>query len=604
MSRSQEKIKNYYIRVTDQLNNKISYLENISRKYSWARLSVFITGTILFLLFYISSYKMTAFYVGLFWGVIFVVLMIYHSKVENSIKRFRLYFKIKNENLARLNIDWNNIPFNEELNKINPKAIEQDLNIIERNGLLHLVSTGIFPESINLLRKWLSGYEHTIEEITYRQKIISELKKLTRFRERLSLISQLSFSGEKLTIGIKEWLKDEKEKKGLNLFTIFLVLLGLSNLLSLFGYLTGYFENYYYQLLLIYLFVYYVGFNYIKDIKATSDILFEEVKKYSSIFNFIETYNYGRSQLIKELLDSFLEKKHSPSKVFDSINLTIELLNLRLNPVVWFILICILPIDYFLAIKVEKFRISIRKDFPQWLNSFYKLEAFSSLATFSYLNPEYSFPQFELNKDLIYSKGLGHPLIKSEDRITNDFLVNKENKTNIITGSNMSGKSTFLRTVGINTLLAYAGSVVCAEKFIYSKYKLYTCIKVGDSVVDGISYFYAEVKRLKNIIDSIKADKNISFVLIDEIYKGTNNIERFVGSKAIIKYLSGQDIYSLISTHDLEMVNIAEELESVKNYHFKENIEDDKMYFNYKLLDGPCPTTNALKIMEKEGLPT
>jgi DNA mismatch repair ATPase MutS len=257
-----------------------------------------------------------------------------------------------------------------------------------------------------------------------------------------------------------------------------------------------------------------------------------------------------------------------------------------------------------LSIKVERFKKSIKTNFPIWVNTWHKLEAYSSLAEFAYLNPDYNFPEIIESSDLLNGKNIGHPLIKSDQKITNDFLISESAITNIITGSNMAGKSTFLRTIGINFLLAYAGSVVNAQKFVISRINLFTCIKVSDSVVDGISYFYSEVKRLKKIIEKIKTNDGYSLVLIDEIYKGTNNVERLIGSRALIKYFSKQNIYNIVSTHDLELVKIAEELANVKNFHFKEIIQDSKMSFDYKLMLGPCPTTNALKIMQLEGLPT
>jgi DNA mismatch repair ATPase MutS len=132
---------------------------------------------------------------------------------------------------------------------------------------------------------------------------------------------------------------------------------------------------------------------------------------------------------------------------------------------------------------------------------------------------------------------------------------------------------------------------------------LFTCIKVSDSVTDGISYFYAEVKRLKALLDEIEKSKPPVMFLIDEIFRGTNNIERLKGSSAFIKKLAGTNAVGAIATHDLELVKLADKISSVKNYHFKEDIKDSKMIFDYRLNNGPCPTTNALKIMKLEGLP-
>ncbi len=168
----------------------------------------------------------------------------------------------------------------------------------------------------------------------------------------------------------------------------------------------------------------------------------------------------------------------------------------------------------------------------------------------------------------------------------------------------MSGKSTFLRTVGINLCLAYAGAPVNSASMATSLYEIFTCIKINDSVVDGISYFYAEVKKLKELLDEFENDNGLKkFFLIDEIFKGTNNKERLKGSRAFIKKLSELKGTGFISTHDLELVNLENEISKIENYHFREEIKNDQMLFDYTIHNGPCPTTNALKIMSLAGLP-
>jgi len=174
----------------------------------------------------------------------------------------------------------------------------------------------------------------------------------------------------------------------------------------------------------------------------------------------------------------------------------------------------------------------------------------------------------------------------------------------MITGSNMSGKSTFLKTLGINLSLAFAGGPVCADHLETSPLRLFACIKVGDSVTDGFSFFYAEVKRLKTLLEELRNEQAFPlFFLIDEIFKGTNNRERLIGSRAYIRALVGQKGFGAISTHDLELTALAEAFPQIHNYHFREEVVDGKMVFDYKIHSGPCPTTNALKIMQLAGLP-
>ena len=168
----------------------------------------------------------------------------------------------------------------------------------------------------------------------------------------------------------------------------------------------------------------------------------------------------------------------------------------------------------------------------------------------------------------------------------------------------MSGKSTFLRTIGINLSLAYAGAPVDAQQLDTRLFRLFSVIQVTDSLADGISYFYAEVRRLKSLIDALDQENDLPlFFLIDEIFRGTNNRERQIGSRAYVNMLVGGHGTGLISTHDLELVSIADQVPNVDNYHFQEQVAEGRMIFDYRLRSGPSKTTNALQIMQMEGLP-
>jgi DNA mismatch repair ATPase MutS len=188
--------------------------------------------------------------------------------------------------------------------------------------------------------------------------------------------------------------------------------------------------------------------------------------------------------------------------------------------------------------------------------------------------------------------------------VGNDFTLERLGELVIITGSNMSGKSTFLRTVGVNLCLAFSGAPVPASAWCTMPFRLFTCITVSDSVTDGISYFYAEVRRLKALLEALhEAHPYPLFFLIDEIFRGTNNRERHIGSRAYIQALTGGYGVGLVSTHDLELVKLEHEMGGIRNVHFREAIAAGRMIFDYQLRPGPCPTTNALQIMRLAGLP-
>ena len=168
----------------------------------------------------------------------------------------------------------------------------------------------------------------------------------------------------------------------------------------------------------------------------------------------------------------------------------------------------------------------------------------------------------------------------------------------------MSGKSTFLRTLGVNLCLAYIGGPVNANDMRVIPMRLFTCIQISDSLSNGISYFYAEVQRLKKLLEALQKEDDFPlFFLIDEIFRGTNNKERRIGSRAYVQSLIQGRGVGVISTHDLELVKLADEISGIRNFHFREDVRDERMVFDYRLRPGPCPTTNALKIMQLEGLP-
>jgi DNA mismatch repair ATPase MutS len=267
-----------------------------------------------------------------------------------------------------------------------------------------------------------------------------------------------------------------------------------------------------------------------------------------------------------------------------------------------------LPWDAYYAYRLSQYKERIAERLPVWLDVWFELEAVSSLATFAYLNPEYTWPQIVAENERgagkrFEARSLGHPLIVADKKVSNDFALDELGEVVIITGSNMSGKSTFLRTLGVNLVLAFAGGPVNAGMLSTSLFRIFTCIRVSDSVTDGYSYFYAEVRRLRQLLNALEEPGWPLFFLIDEIFKGTNNRERLVGSRAYIRALVGRACLGIISTHDLELVKLADTLPGVKNDHFREEVIDGSMHFDYLLRPGPSPTTNALKIMRMEGLP-
>ncbi|SMC66542.1 MutS-related protein [Pedobacter nyackensis] len=230
-----------------------------------------------------------------------------------------------------------------------------------------------------------------------------------------------------------------------------------------------------------------------------------------------------------------------------------------------------------------------------------RFEELIAFATLSYNQPDWNFPVIESDFHLS-ATDLGHPLIHESERVMNSFNLEAHPTVDIVTGSNMAGKSTFLRTVGINMSLAFAGAPVCATQMSVSIFKILSYMRIKDSLNDHTSTFKAELNRLKMILDAIQADKN-SFVLIDEMLRGTNSRDKYLGSKVFIEKLIEQQTPALFATHDLQLSEMeANHTHQVRNYHFDIQIAEGEMKFDYKLKHGPCKTFNAALLLKEIGL--
>ncbi len=313
-----------------------------------------------------------------------------------------------------------------------------------------------------------------------------------------------------------------------------------------------------------------------------------------ALFSRLETRDRRR---YGELLSATFASR--PSRQLRRFHFVLGFLSAESHPLVYLVLNGLFPWAAVFSWALERERKRIHASFPQCLNELHHLEALVSL-TFLYVYQTKSFPRLHAKPRLEFT-ALTHPLIPRDRVVANDFAFAAGQSLGLVTGSNMSGKSTFLRAIGINQTLANMGAPCFAGNFETSVFEIASCIQVSDSLRDGFSYFYSEVLRLKRVIEDVRAGRPVLF-LIDEIFRGTNNRERQIGSRAVIKNLVSPTSLGFVSTHDLELTSLEQKLPGVVNLHFREEILGGQMLFSYKLQPGPCPTTNALVIMEQAGL--
>jgi DNA mismatch repair ATPase MutS len=238
----------------------------------------------------------------------------------------------------------------------------------------------------------------------------------------------------------------------------------------------------------------------------------------------------------------------------------------------------------------------------KWFEAIARLETLIGLSSLAFNEPAFSFPVLTESFFTLEGVSIGHPLISGRQRVDNSFSFSGTGRVALITGSNMAGKSTFLRSLGLNIVLAQMGSVVCAESFRFSPVRLMTSMRVADNLAENTSTFYAELKKLQSIIEAVNRGERV-FILLDEMLRGTNSNDRHVGSEAMIRQLIRNQAVAVIATHDIELARPAGFApESMTNYYFDVQVANDELYFDYKLKPGICQSLNASLLMKKIGI--
>ncbi len=530
----------------------------------------------------------------------FSVLVARHNRVKTTLDQFKGWHHIKVTHLARVTLDWDTLPPSKATApRTHPFAL--DIDLVGEYSIHRLLDTSVSQGGSDRLRDWLLATEPQS-----RQPLVKELLPLAAFRDRLALNATLAthrqpdkWDADRLL----RWAESPDQAGGWLVLLFLAALSGINIVLFLLFNLAG-LPPLWVVSFVLYVIVSSLQWRRLGGLFSEGLALQNQVMRLRAIFRHLETTAYSGKPHLKALCAPFLDRDQRPTAQLRRLSLITAAASIQRNPVLWIILNLIVPWDVFFASLLERNKGELAAVLPGWLDVWYELEALGSLANFAYLNPEYTFPRVDLAIKGLHGDQLGHPLIPKAEKVCNDFVLRDTGQVVIITGSNMSGKSSFLRTLGVNLVLAYAGTVTNADHFETGTLRLYTAIRVTDSVVDGISYFYAEVKRLKALLDAVKADDpRPVFFLIDEIFRGTNNRERLVGSQSYIMALVGGNSLGLIATHDLELANLADTIREVSNFHFRETVANGRMVFDYTIRPGPSPTTNALTIMRLEGLP-
>ncbi len=569
------------------------------RQLSLLRLAVFLSG-IIFIYIFAASGSVPGVVISLVSTVLaFVFIVKYHSEILNKKRLYQAFIKVNEDELKAFEGETGQFRDGKEFNNPDHPFVN-DIDIFGKRSVFQFLDRSATHPGYEKLAGWLLKPESDKEVILKRQEAVAELKEKLDRRQKFRATGLTLDDDGTGRQRIVNWIKREPLFSNpvykILVFIIPLITVLLSVLLS-----TGHIG---FQLFMIWLLI---PWGIAGGVSGRTNRRHEMVSKTSAILNnysllLAEIENLEvNSTLVNELKMSLMADSQSSCKSIKKLSKILNALDHRMNLIAWAFLNGLFLWDILQMMRLESWQKKNRENVEKWFDVIAEMDALNSLANYYFNNDDYIFPEILDGEFSIRSQNLGHPLIKREQLVGNDVNIAK-GEFIIVTGANMAGKSTYLRTVGVNLILAMTGAPVCAESFVFKPVELFTSIRTSDSLTENESYFYAELKRLKRIIDEIKSGKEI-FIILDEILKGTNSKDKHTGSEALLKQLIQYGATGIIATHDVAL-GILEKLfpGNIKNRCFEVDITNDKLTFDYKLRPGVSQNMNATILMRQMGI--
>ncbi|WP_456378341.1 MutS-related protein [Lutibacter sp.] len=556
---------------------------------STLRLIVFL-GIIFSIYFFFESIKILI-PIVISGSSLFVYLLFRHSNLQEKSNRTKALIEINKTEIKVLDGDY--FSLNEGTEFINSThKYSYDIDLFGKGSFFQYCNRTVTNEGKQKFVDIVTN--NNISNILERQNAIKELSKKPKWRQQFSALASL-VKVEHPAKEIVHWIHTYASvfpkfvlflPKVFSIISIVLILLASTQIIAE-------------QILLIWFFVG-LGISgiYLKKVSKLyneASSAKETFKQYYKLLYEIETTVFT-SKILVEKQQEIQTESQKASLIFAKFSKVLDSFDQRNN-----LIIAVLGNAFFLrdlqqVYNVEKWIFKYKSKVENWFKVIAFFDAQNSLANFSFNHPSYVFPEIKKNKQVISSKNLGHPLLKELQRVDNDFTI-QNTQFFIVTGANMAGKSTFLRTVSLAIVMGNMGLPVCASAFKYTPIKLITSMRTSDSLADNESYFFSELKRLKFIVDEIKNEEY--FIILDEILKGTNSTDKAIGSKKFVQKLVNSKSTGIIATHDLSLCKIENELSEVKNYYFDAEIINNELFFDYKLKDGICKNMNASFLLKK-----
>lgn len=575
-----------------QIEKYQSHLKNASRKLGLSSLMrLFVFLAIAFSIYYFWGNLQLLIPSALVGIVIFVILISRHTDLKYERDKFRELIRLNNLELQVLHGEFHHLASGKEFDT--PQhPFSQDIDLFGKGSFFQYLNRSALSQGQRKLADILGSND--TEKILQKQESIRELAEKADWRQRFSAIAGL-IKTQTDSEGVLSWFQGYKRfvpgfMKWLPwIFSFF-------SIVAIVAFFT---ENISGMQLLLWFFLG-LGITgiYLKRINQLSmgvSRVQETFHQYHQLLNLIEGTSFN-SEILKQKKGLIWQEKEKSSAIIKKFSKAIDALDQRNNMIFGVLGNGFLLWDLRQSFKLEIWIKSHGHKVRDWFEVIEFIDAYNSLGNFAFNHPHYGFPSLEKHTPVLKAKDLAHPLLNPVKRVANDMDIGSE-EFFIITGANMAGKSTFLRTVSLAIVMANTGLPVCASKCIYRPIKLISSMRTTDSLTDDESYFFSELKRLKFIVDAIQ--KETYFIILDEILKGTNSTDKAIGSKKFLQKLVASRSTGIIATHDLSLCDVATELDQVKNFYFDAEIKNDELYFDYKFKKGICQNMNASFLLKK-----
>lgn len=593
------KAEKFYKQNIEEAKEKIDKLDKIIMQIGWGRLVILLLGIFLSWKMYKSSGIISAIVTFVVTIGVFLVVANIHSKNISARDRLSIIIEFNEKGIKRLNGEY------KEFEDKGKDLIEEshpfceDLDIFGQNSLFQMINTTRTNLGRARLGEMLSLKKlPTKKEIEEKQEAIKELGEKASWRQELYVSSTFKKNKNQELDGLVNWC-NETSKVGYGKIVIASIFIAIT-MLGIFLVLTGMMR---FSILILDFMLNFVVVKLLTKDKDNAIELFHSikynVKAYTNILSLIEDEEFKSKYLIdiKSKLNN--DDNISCKNEMKKLSSLLDWIGDSSANAYFFILNVIAFADVFILFNLSKWKNTNGARVKQWLDVMAEFDALSSISNIAFDHEDWCYSKITDERE-VSGKEIAHPLIGAR-AVANDYELRSPKKITLITGSNMSGKSTFLRSVGINLILSYIGAPSCAKSFKCGIMNVYTCMRTKDNLEESISSFYAEILRIKLIMEACKKGEKI-FFLLDEIFKGTNSQDRHTGATVLIKQLVEAGVIGLLSTHDLELCDLEKEMKEMDNYNFREYYEDNKIKFDYKLRKGRSTTQNAVYLMKLAGI--